>query len=323
MTRLTPRLLSVLVTLLLMTAAAAALLVTWRHYEEEPWTRDGKLSADTVQVASDVAGLVTQIRVHDNAPVQVGDVLFVVDQERYGAALAQAQASIDSAQATLANAGREADRYVSLGDLVSREARDQRVTATQTARAALEQAVANRRIAQINLQRAFVRARVNGYVTGFSMRPGDYVAAGSPLFALVDTDAYYVLGYFEETKLRRFRLGDPAQVLLLGESRPILGHVDSLSAGIADRERNGSTELLPNVTPTFSWVRLAQRVPVRVTIDQVPAGLRLVAGRTATVSILPGRPRAPPRATPASSVSPNTAPLQRGPTRAALPASAR
>ena len=323
MTRLTPRLLSVLVTLLLMVGAAAALLVVWRHYEEEPWTRDGKLSADTVQVASDVAGLVTEVRVHDNAPVHVGDILFVVDQERYGAALAQAQASIHSAEATLANARREADRYASLGDLVSQEARDQRVTATQTARAGLEQAVANRRVARINLERAFVRARVNGYVTGFSMRPGDYVAAGSSLFALVDTDAYYVLGYFEETKLRRFAIGDPAQVLLLGESRPILGHVDSLSAGIADREQNASAALLPNVTPTFSWVRLAQRVPVRVVIDQVPAGLRLVAGRTATVSILPGRPRVTPRTVPASSVTPNTAPVRRQPMRGAPPGRAR
>ena len=323
MTRLAPRLIPILLTVLLLVGAAAGLWIVWRHYEEEPWTRDGKLSTDTVQVASDVAGLVTEVRVHDNAPVHAGEVLFVVDQERYGAALAQAQAMVHSAQATLANARREAARYASLGDLVSQEVRDQRSTAVQTALAGLEQAVANRRVAEINLRRAFVQARVNGYVTGFSMRPGDYVAAGSPQFALVDTDAYYVLGYFEETKLRSFAIGDPAEVVLLGDGRPIRGHVDSLSAGIADREENSSSALLPNVTPTSSWVRLAQRIPVRVVIDSVPTGLRLVAGRTATVTILPGRPRVVPRAVPASSLTPNTAPVQRQPAPAAPPRSPR
>jgi hypothetical protein len=112
------------------------------------------------------------------------------------------------------------------------------------------------------------------------------VTAGSPRFALLDTDSYYVLGYLEETKLHRFEIGDRAKITLLGDGRPLWGHVESLSAGITDRQQNSSGVLLPNITPTFSWVRLAQRVPVRVAIDSVPAGLRLVAGRTATVTIL-------------------------------------
>ncbi len=311
MTSLLPRLISILLTLLLVLGAAVALVVVWRHYEVEPWTRDGKLATDTVQVAADVSGLVTDVRVHDNAPVHAGDVLFVVDQERYSAALAQANAAVDSAKATQANARREQGRYLSLGDLISREAQDQRTTATQTTSAQLEQALANRQVAEINLKRSLVRAQVNGYVTGFSMRPGDYVTAGAPVFAVVDTDAYYVLGYFEETKLHSFQLGDRAEVTLLGDNRKIIGHVDSLSAGIADREQSGSSALLPNVTPTFSWIRLAQRVPVRVVIDSVPAGLRLVAGRTATVSIQPNRPRVVPRVTPATAVTTNTAPTQR------------
>jgi RND family efflux transporter MFP subunit len=307
----------VALTLLFVAGAVIALILLWRHYEEEPWTRDGRLSADVVQVAPDVSGLVTRILVHDNQPVQAGQILFLVDQERYQAQAAQADAAVDNARATLANARREQARYLSLGDLVSREVRDQRVTASEQAAAQLEQARANQRLAAINLERSAVRARVNGYVTGFSLRPGDYVAAGSAAFAIVDTDSYYVLGYFEETKLHRFAIGDRAKITLLGDRRPIWGHVDSLSAGITDREQTSSSLLLPNVTPTFSWIRLAQRVPVRVVIDRVPPGMRLVAGRTATVSILRAAPAVVPRATPQTALVPNTVPRQRQPDPAA------
>ena len=237
-------------------------------------------------------------------------MLFVVDQERYQAAYAQADAAVANAKATLDNAVVEQRRYLALGELVSQEVRDQRVTAAEQAAAQLKQALANLRVAQINLVRSSVKARVNGYITGFTMRPGDYVASGSPQFALVDTDSYYVLGYFEENKLHSFRLGDRAQVTLLGDHRSLWGHVDSMSAGIADREDTGSNMLLPNVTPTFSWIRLAQRVPVRVVIDTVPPGLRLVAGAHGQRHH-PCRPRCGwrPGPRPSPPVRTNTAPL--------------
>jgi multidrug resistance efflux pump len=339
MTRLLPTIARVALTLLLLVGAIVALVIVWRHYEDDPWTRDGSLQADVVQVSADVSGLVTQIRVHDNQLVRAGDILFTVDQERYAAQLAQAQAavvnaqaSIENAQATIANAKatlnnalREEKRYLALGDLVSQEVRDERVTAVEQDRAAgvqaqagldqakagLKQAEANRRLAEVNMERSAVRAGVNGYITGFSMRPGDYVSAGSPQFALLDTDSFYVLGYFEETKLHRFALGDRARINLLGDSRPLWGHVDSLAAGITDRQQNASGVLLPNITPTFSWIRLAQRVPVRVVIDRVPPDIRLVAGRTATVTILPTLTPVAPRAIPASAIVPNTAPANR------------
>jgi multidrug resistance efflux pump len=283
-----------------------ALVVLWQRYEDDPWTRDGKVRADAVQVAADVTGLVTQIRVHDNQYVRAGDVLFVVDKERYAAALEQADAVVARAQATLADAVREQRRYLALGDLVSREERDQRVTAADVDRAAVRQAIADRRVAQINFKRSDVRAGVDGYVTGFRIRPGDYVTSGTPRFALLDTNSYYVLGYFEENKLHRFRLGDRARIVLLGDTRPLWGHVDSMAAGIADREDSGSDALLPNVNPTFSWIRLAQRIPVRVVIDRIPAGVRLVAGRTATVTILPTDKPIRSAGAPASGFFPNT-----------------
>jgi multidrug resistance efflux pump len=315
-------------TLLFIVAAIVALLLVWNLYEEEPWTRDGAVQADVVQVTADVSGLVTQVRVHDNQQVRSGDILFVVDQERYAAQLAQAEASVTNAEAsvetarasianakaTLDNSRREAARYLALGNLVSQEVRDQRVTVVEQGRAALvqaqagldqarasvKQAQANRRLAEVNMEHSTVRAGVNGYVTGFSMRPGDYASAGSPQFALLDSDSFYVLGYLEETKLHRFGLGDRVRINLLGDSRPLWGHVDSIAAGITDRQQNTSGVLLPNITPTFSWIRLAQRVPVRVAIDSIPPGIRLVAGRTATVSIMP----TPRLATPDANATP-------------------
>jgi multidrug resistance efflux pump len=274
-------------TLAFVAAALLALTALWRFYEDDPWTRDGKIRADSVAVAADVSGLVTETHVRDNQFVRAGTVLFVVDKERHQAQLEQADAAVARAHATLDNAMREQARYLALGDLVSREDKDQRVTAVEVGQAALRQALADRRIAEINFARSDVRARVSGYVVNFTLRPGDYVASGSPKFALLDTDSYYVLGYFEENKLRRLRPGDRARVVMLGDGQTVWGHVDSVAAGIADREDTGSSALLPNVTPTFSWIRLAQRVPVRIAIDKVPPGARLVAGRTATVTILP------------------------------------
>jgi multidrug resistance efflux pump len=152
-------------------------------------------------------------------------------------------------------------------------------------------------VAKLNLERSEVRASVNGVVTNFSMRPGNYVTAGSAVFALVDSDSFHIDGYFEETKLPRIQIGDPARVHLMGESRVIEGHVQSIAGGIADREREVSSDLLANINPTFSWVRLAQRVPVRIALDRVPAGVRLVTGRTATVEVMPRHAIASIRAT--------------------------
>ena len=313
MSRLFVQIGKVALTLLFVALAIVALVLVWRHYEHDPWTRDGKVQADIVQVAPDVSGLITRVLVHDNQPVTAGQILFVVDDTRYTAQFAQAEANVASARAQLANAVRERARYLSLGDLVSAEMRDQRVTAVETAAASLEQARANRRLAAINLERSAVKARVAGYVTGFSLRPGDYVTSGKAEFALVDTQSYYVLGYFEETKLHRFRLGDHAQIILLGDTRPLYGHVSSIAAGIADREQSASPDMLPNINPTFSWIRLAQRVPVRIVIDRIPVNLRLVVGRTATVTILPTADPDVRSGVPASGVPANTYPVNNGP----------
>ena len=263
----------------------------WVYYLEDPWTRDGRVRADVVQVAADVSGLVTDVLVHDNQPVKKGEVLFRIDPARFQIALRDAQANVDSKLAATQEAERETNRFSHLNSLsVSEEQQQQRGASYAEADAAYQQALASRDSAALNLARSQVEAPVNGFVTNFDMRPGDYVDAGHPLFALIDSDSFYVDGYFEETKLPRIKVGDPARVYLVGERAVIEGHVESIAGGIADRERQGSADLLANVNPTFSWVRLAQRVPVRIALDHVPDGVRLVTGRTATVVVLePGQ----------------------------------
>ena len=272
-------------------AVGIAAVVGWRlwiYYLEAPWTRDGRVRADVVQVAADVSGLVNDVLVHDNQVVKKDRVLFRVDPARFQIAIRDAQANVDSKLAAAQEAERETNRYSRLNALsVSEEQQQQRDTAAVEANATYQQALASRDLAALNLARSQVHAPVNGFVTNFDMRPGDYVDAGKPLFALIDSDSFHVDGYFEETKLPRIKIGDPARVYLVGESAVIEGHVESIAGGIADRERQGSADLLANVNPTFSWVRLAQRVPVRIALDHVPAGVRLVTGRTATVVVLP------------------------------------
>jgi multidrug resistance efflux pump len=153
------------------------------------------------------------------------------------------------------------------------------------AQAKLDAAKATLDVARLNLERSTVVAPVNGIVTNFDLLPGHYVNVGAPVFALIDSDSFRVEGYFEETKLRRIRIGEEATVKLIGDSRVLSGHVESVAYGIEDQNRSTSSQLLAAVNPTFSWVRLAQRIPVRIKLDDMPADLLLVAGRTATVSV--------------------------------------
>jgi multidrug resistance efflux pump len=276
----------IVVTAVVLVAALIALRYLWDRYERDPWTRDGRVRADVVEVAPDVSGLVTDVLVHDNSVVKKGQALFVIDQPRFELALRQSEAAVASAQAQVDEAALEDKRNHNLGNLVSTETTQQGGTKLAQAQAALAQAIVARDTAKLNMDRTTVLASVNGYITNFDLRPGNYASAGHPVFALVDSDSIHVDGYFEETKLPRIHVGDRVSVLMMGESRLLYGHVESIAGGIDDRERTPSPNLLANVSPTFNWVRLAQRVPVRVKIDNPPPDVRLIAGRTATVSVL-------------------------------------
>ncbi|SEK93877.1 RND family efflux transporter, MFP subunit [Roseateles sp. YR242] len=290
------RLASFVVTVLVVLAALWAALRLWDRYELSPWTRDGRVRADVVQIAPDVSGLVTAVPVRDNQTVAAGTLLFEVDRARYELALRQAQAQLSAQKVALAQARREADRNVGLGNLVSQELREQTRSRAEQARAAVAQAEVAVDAAKLNLDRALVRAPSAGTITNFDLRQGAYAAAGHPVLALVDAQSLYVEGYFEETKLARIHVGDAVQVMPMGASQPLTGHVESFAAGIADRDRSTSTNLLPSVNPSFNWVRLPQRVPVRVKLDPLPAGEHLVAGQTVTVQVVTAQAQAPDQA---------------------------
>jgi multidrug resistance efflux pump len=271
-------------------AVAAALFVgvrLWTYYMDAPWTRDGHVRADVVQVAPDVSGFVTDVLVHDNQHVQRGDIIFRIDRARFTLALRQADAIVAGRRASLDQANADLSRYRSLTDLATSQQKQEQVLATQQeAQAAYDQAVADRAVAQLNLDRSEVRASVNGIITNMDLRPGAYVTAGRGVMALVDTDTLRVEGYFEETKLSRIHIGDKVRIRLMGDERPLTGHVESIAAGIEDRDRGQGSSLLANVNPTFNWVRLAQRMPVRVSLDDAPDPTRLVTGRSATVEVI-------------------------------------
>jgi multidrug resistance efflux pump len=278
-----------------LSTVAAVLLATfvgwrlWVHYEREPWTRDGRVRIESVAVAPDVSGLVSEVLVRDNQPVRKGDVLFRIDRDRFVLALRQAEATLEGRRAALDMAKKDLVRYRAMSKISVTEQKLEQVESTYVqAEAALHQAEADRDLAKLNLERSEVRASVNGPIANFDLRPGTYVSAGKGVAALIDRDTIHVDGYFEETKLPFIHAGDKVTVHLMGEDKDIAGHVESIAGGIDDRERSPGSTLLPNVNPTFSWVRLAQRIPVRIALDDVPAGVRLLAGRTATVAVMDG-----------------------------------
>jgi multidrug resistance efflux pump len=275
------------ITALLLLGASMVALWLWNRYETAPWTRDGHVYADVVRVSPDIGGLVTEVDVHDNEVVHKGQLLFVVDRPRYADALSQAEAAVASAEATLDLARRIANRNRVLGDLVAVEAREESDAQVQTSLAALHQAMAARATAQLNLDRTAVLASVNGYITNLSLRPGDYLAAGTQALAMIDLESIRIEAYLEETKLRHVEVGDQARIRLMGDQQDLIGHVESIAGGITDDQRGISSNMLATVNPTFTWVRLAQRIPVRVHVDRMPAGTRLILGRTATVTIIP------------------------------------
>ncbi|SEI79568.1 RND family efflux transporter, MFP subunit [Pseudomonas linyingensis] len=259
----------------------------WVNYMESPWTRDGRVRADVVTVAPDVAGLVLEVPVRDNQAVQKGDLLLRIDPARYQLAVEEAKAQLAARQASLAMREQNAERRLALDEqVVSREDRDDASNAAAAARAEYRQAQVLLEKAELDLARTRVLAPVDGYVTNLSVRPGDYAEAGAAQLAVVDRHSYWVYGYFEETKLPLLRVGDAVEMQLMS-GQLLEGHIDSIARAIYDRDNPQSRELIADVNPTFNWVRLAQRVPVRISIDRVPDGVLLAAGITCTVIVKP------------------------------------
>ncbi len=325
------------VTALVVLVAAFVGHAMWKHYMYSPWTRDGRVRAEIVRIAPDVAGLVTDVRVIDNQTVKKGDLLFVVDRARYENAVAQAKANLNAAEAAAraagasinaASAGAEQShanyemyqaqserRQKLINNVISAEDKANAAAAANAAKAGWQQTLASTKqasaaqqqslaavaqaevelaSAQLNLDRTQVLAPVDGFVTNLDVRVGDYANAGTPRLALIDSHSYWIYGYFEETKLPGLRIGDPVDIRLMSGGVRFKGSVESIARGITDADNPTGSDLLADVNPTFNWVRLAQRVPVRVKIDadHLPTGTVLSAGMTATLIVHPSHPEA-------------------------------
>ena len=259
----------------------------WVHYMDEPWTRDGRVRAEVVNIAPDVSGAVVELPVRDNQFVHKGDLLMQIDPSHYQIAVEQAQAAVAARKAELQMRRDDAQRRADMDSLVvSKENRENATHTASAAEAQYQQALAALDAAKLNLERTRVVSPVDGYVTNLNVYRGDYAISGSAKLAVVDSNSFWVYGYFEETKLPHVRVGDKADIRLMSGGT-LKGHVESISRGIYDRDNPQSRELLADVNPTFNWVRLAQRVPVRVKIDSVPDGVVLSAGTTCTVVVTP------------------------------------
>ncbi|MBM3107590.1 HlyD family secretion protein [Pseudomonas sp. P66] len=274
------------VTLCLVVVAIFAGWKLWQYYMLTPWTRDAKIRADVVIIAPDVSGWVRELKVHDNQQVEAGDLLMSIDRDRFEAALDKANAVAETRQQQLRLREHEASRRAALGpQAISAELRENAQINAAVARGELRQAQADVKAAAINLARSQLKAPRDGHITNLRLAEGNYVNAGQPVMALIDDSTFYVQAYFEETKLPRIRVGDPVKVWLMSAGEPMQGHVESISRGITDRNANPDSQLLAEVEPTFNWVRLAQRIPVRIKLDQIPEGVTLSAGMTASVQV--------------------------------------
>lgn len=277
----------VVVTLAVVLLALLAGWWLWHFYMIAPWTRDARVRADVVTIAPDVSGWVVELKVRDNQQVKAGDLLMSIDRERYQAALDKARALAETRRQQLNLRQHEASRRVHLGpQAISAELRENAQINAEIARAEFQQAEAEVKLAELNLARSEVRAPRAGQITNLHLAQGNYVQAGQAVMALVADDSFYVQAYFEETKLPGIRVGAPAEVILMSGSEPLQGKVQSISRGITDRNAAADAQLLADVEPTFNWVRLAQRIPVRIELDELPKELLLSAGMTASVRVM-------------------------------------
>ena len=290
-----PAAFNVVATLTVLAAAVTLTWVAWNYYEYSPWTRDGRVRVYTVQIAPEVSGTVVDLVAKDNQFVHKGDVLFRIDPRTYENSVKQAEGRLAQARAQASYLDAEARRRQNLPDLaVSREQQENAAGTAQAANDAILQAGAEIDQASLNLERATVRSPVNGWVTNLLLQGGGFATTGTRAMTLVDADSFWIEGYFEETQLRRIEVGDLAEIALMAyPGVPLTGRVSGRGRGIDVPDAAPGVQGLPSVNPVFTWVRLAQRIPVRIELNDVPCPIVLSSGLTATITVTDRRATSP------------------------------
>lgn len=273
-------------TIVFFAAALCSAWWLWNYYMQSPWTRDGKVRAELIAVTPQVSGRITNLYVNDNEYVSKGAKLFSLDDAPYLIAVDNAESLVAKAQSALLKARHEATRRQNLPrNVISAEALDEANIEVKSMDADLKTAQSQLDRAKWELSQTTVYAPEDGWVNNLTTRVGDYATSGSALFAIVDSHSFYVMGYFEETKLRHIRPGAAASMRLYSDNRELKGTVESIGRAIYDQSVETDSGLVPDIKPNVPWVRLAQRVPVRVKISEIPADLPLVAGTTVTIAV--------------------------------------
>jgi len=285
------RLIKLILTLTLITSAIYFGYEKYRHYIDNPWTRDGQVRTQVIQVAPRVTGMVTKIHIKDNQHVKKGDLLFEIDPSQYELKVKQAQArlkrTLEAAKGTKIEYERVKSIYAKDRGAVSQKDLVRNETNYFKSLADIESATEALNAAKLNLSYTKVYAEVDGYVSNINFQIGTQATANRPLLALVDEHSFWVFGFFKESAIPHVKVGDKAVVTLLAyPNTPLKGTVESIAWGISHTDGNPGSNLLPSVKPVFQWIRLAQRIPVRIKLDPLPEHVKLRFGLTASVMIL-------------------------------------
>lgn len=288
MDKLTYKMLSISISTILLIVALFCAYLFWRVYWIYPWTRDAQVRSHVVRLAARVSGPVVESKIkEDNKFVNEGDLLFVIDPATFQQRVYQARSDLDAFIAHKVETQLEIQRRVKIdAPFIADEELTIYKHRFKAAEADALAAEAALRLAELYLQYTHVYAPATGYITNLDVYVGDYIIAGNPVLSLVESEKFYIEGYFKETQLFGVQVGDLVDIRLMGYyHRPFKGTVTSISRGIKRRNSDIGIDLLASVNPNLDWIRLAQRIPVRVSIDELPKGILLSVGMTATLVI--------------------------------------
>jgi multidrug resistance efflux pump len=291
MSRGKTRITGYLITLGAVVVAGLVLASMFREYLFHPWTRDGHVRAQIIKITPRVGGPIVDLPVQDNQSVKKGDLLFKIDPRTYALAIEQAEAKLKQAQATELvkqdQAKRGRDLHNKDKGAISEQALVRKENDLLVAIANVDVAEASLHAAHLDMEFTEVRAPVDGYVTNLLLRYGSQTVANQPALALIDTNSFWVHGYFKETQIINIRPDNKAVVkLMLNPATPLEGIVESIGWGIAQQDGAPDADLLPAINPSFDWIRLAQRIPVRIRLVHIPEEIELRVGTTASVFVM-------------------------------------
>ncbi|AXX91919.1 efflux transporter periplasmic adaptor subunit [Malaciobacter molluscorum LMG 25693] len=261
-------------------------MTLWHNYVDSPWTRDGRIRADITLVAPDVSGIVTKVYVKDNQFVKKNDKLYEIDKKRFESNIKRQESIIEEKRASYLKSKAQYEKRIKGDDsIVPKDIKDDAKYNLLMAKEMLNEAKSKLDLLKIDLERSTVYAPTDGWVNNLLLKKGDFIKKGQSHLSILNKDSFWVYGYFEEHKIPKIKVGDIAIMNPLGTDYKIKGHVQSIANGITDRDNEIGKGLLANVNPSFTWVRLAQRIPVRITIDEIPKDYILRAGITCTIEI--------------------------------------